>query len=57
MKTDDLRADVGSPREIEIQRHSRPVNAVTRRNIKGRPFWSRVGVLASILTERNALNG
>ena len=30
---------------------------VTRRNIKGRPFWSRVWVLASIPTERNALNG
>ncbi len=28
-----------------------------RRNIKGRPFWSRVWVLASIPTERNALNG
>ena len=27
------------------------------RNIKGRPFWSRVWVLASIPTERNALNG
>ena len=30
---------------------------ITRRNIKGRPFWSRVWVLASIPTERNALNG
>src|SRR5216684_9300271 len=30
---------------------------VRRRNIKGRPFWSRVWVLASIPTERNALNG
>jgi hypothetical protein len=29
----------------------------SRRNIKGRPFWSRVWVLASIPTERNALNG
>src|ERR1039457_1388688 len=28
---------------------------VTRRNIKGRPFWSRVWVHASIPTERNAL--
>jgi hypothetical protein len=28
-----------------------------RDNIKGRPFWSRVWVLASIPTERNALNG
>jgi len=28
-----------------------------RRNLKGRPFWSRVWVLASIPTERNALNG
>jgi hypothetical protein len=26
-------------------------------NIKGRPFWSRVWVLASTPTERNALNG
>jgi hypothetical protein len=31
--------------------------SVSRRNIKGRPFWSRVWVLASIPTERNALNG
>ena len=30
---------------------------ITRRNIKGRPFWSRVWVLASTPTERNALNG
>jgi hypothetical protein len=29
----------------------------TRHNIKGRPFWSRVWVVASIPTERNALNG
>ena len=29
----------------------------SRRNIKGRPFWSRVWVFASIPTERNALNG
>jgi hypothetical protein len=27
------------------------------RNIKGRSFWSRVWVLASTPTERNALNG
>src|SRR5882762_7108851 len=26
------------------------------RNIKGRPFWSRVWVLAQSLQERNALN-
>src|SRR6266850_2712620 len=30
---------------------------VIRRNVKGRPFWSRVWVLATIPTERNALNG
>src|SRR6267154_6197285 len=29
----------------------------SRRNIKGRPFWSRVWVLAATPTERNALNG
>ena len=29
----------------------------TRRNIKGRPFWSRVWVFASIPAERNAPNG
>jgi eukaryotic-like serine/threonine-protein kinase len=28
-----------------------------RRNIKGRPYWSRVWVLASTPTERNAHNG
>jgi hypothetical protein len=28
-----------------------------QRNVKGRPFWSRVWVLASTPTERNALNG
>jgi uncharacterized membrane protein YphA (DoxX/SURF4 family) len=33
------------------------VGLFTRRNVKGRPFWSRVWVLASIPTERNALNG
>ena len=30
---------------------------VIRRNIKGRPFWSRVWLLESNSTERNALNG
>jgi len=29
---------------------------VIRRNIKGRPFWSRVWVVASTPTERSALN-
>jgi hypothetical protein len=29
----------------------------SRRNIKGRPFWRRVWVVASIPIERNALNG
>src|SRR6266853_5963609 len=29
---------------------------ISVRNIKGRPFWSRVWVLAQSLQERNALN-
>jgi hypothetical protein len=37
--------------------HSKPATRLcpTRHNIKGRPFWSRVWVLASTPTERNAL--
>ena len=36
---------------------TRASDTALRRNIKGRPFWSRVWVLASIPTERNAFNG
>jgi hypothetical protein len=49
-----------SPQEVHTER-ARCMNVISglcgRRNIKGRPFWSRVWVLASIPTERNALNG
>jgi hypothetical protein len=31
--------------------------ALVKRNLKGRPFWSRLWVLASAPTERNALDG
>ena len=42
---------------IGMWKSSESQMTIRRRNIKGRPFWSRVWVLASIPTERNALNG
>ncbi len=55
----------GQPSSLHPLRHRFPgfvrglhrYYRAVRRNIKGRPFWSRVWVLASIPTERNALNG
>jgi hypothetical protein len=49
-------------KRVEVANFLTPLQAVgqlprRRRNIKGRPFWSRVWVVASIPTERNALNG
>src|SRR6266446_6490016 len=42
----------GQPSSLHLLRRWLP-GFVRRRNIKGRPFWSRVWVLASIPTERN----
>ncbi len=50
-------------RDMDHQRRNHPSGIppkstyITGRNIKGRPFWSRVWVFGSIPTERNALNG
>src|SRR5487761_247741 len=38
-------------------RSGAPKGTTLERNIKGRPFWSRVWVLVSTTTERSALNG